>query len=67
MKSVNRGALLGMLAGLAAGIAYATVRAPDGEDMYGAGIFLLGGGVGALAGKHHAKGKEKGALIYSAK
>ena len=67
MKSLNRGALLGMLGGLAAGVAYSSTREVNGEKMPGPWIFLLGGGLGALAGKRHAKGKDKGALIYSAK
>ena len=67
MKSLNRGALFGMLVGLAAGVAYATVREPEGQETPGFGIFLLGSGVGLLAGKHNANGKDKGALIYSAK
>jgi hypothetical protein len=67
MKSLNRGALLGMLGGLAAGIGYSIVRPPENESMPGYGIFFLGSGIGMLAGLHHSKGKDKGALIYSAK
>ena len=67
MKSLNRGALLGMLGGLAAGIGYSILRPPKDESMPGYGIFFLGSGIGVLAGLHHAKGKDKGALIYSAR
>jgi len=67
MKTMNRAALLGMLGGLAAGVGYSIVRPPEDESMPGYGIFFLGSGIGLLAGRHHAKGKDKGALIYSAK
>lgn len=67
MKSLNRGALLGLLGGLAAGVGYSVVHPPEDESMPGFGIFFLGCGIGMLAGRHHAKGKDKGALIYSAK
>jgi hypothetical protein len=66
-KSMNRGALYGMLAGLAAGFAVALVREPEGQEMPGVATFLAGGGIGIWAGSRHAKGKDKGPLIYSAK
>lgn len=66
-KSRNRGALYGMLLGLAAGVAVATVQKPESEAMPGVSVFLAGGLIGMRVGKEHAKGKDKGPLIYSAK
>jgi len=66
-KSLNRGALFGLLGGLASGMAYATVRDTNGQSNPGVMFLLIGGGIGTLAGRYHAKGKDKGALIYSAK
>ncbi len=66
-KSLNRGALYGMLIGLGAGIALATAYPPENERMPWVGTFFAGGGIGAWAGSRHAKGKNLGPLIYSAK
>lgn len=66
-KSRNRGALYGMLLGLAAGVAVSTLQDPESEAMPGVGAFFAGGLIGIWAGNKHAKGKGKGALIYSAK
>jgi hypothetical protein len=67
MKSLNRGALYGMLIGLGAGIALATAYPPENEEMPWVGTFFAGGGIGAWTGSRHARGKNKGPLIYSAK
>lgn len=66
-KSRNRGALYGMLLGLAAGVAVSTLHDPDSEAMPGVGAFFGGGLLGVWVGNQHAKGKDKGPLIYSAK
>ncbi|HEX6126762.1 MAG TPA: hypothetical protein VFZ23_15425 [Pyrinomonadaceae bacterium] len=66
-KIMNRGALYGMLLGLAAGVAVSTVQEPESEAMPGTGAFIAGGLIGMWAGHKHAKGKDKGPLIYSAK
>ena len=66
-KSMNRGALYGMLIGLASGVALATAFPPENEEMPYVGTFLAGGGIGTWAGMRHGKGRDKGPLIYSAK
>jgi hypothetical protein len=66
-KSMNRGALYGMLGGLASGIALATLHPPENEEMPWVGTFFAGIGIGTLAGIRHGKGKDKGPMIYSAR
>lgn len=66
-KSLNRGALYGMIAGLVVGVAIGSVHEPEGQETPGLGAFLAGSAIGVWAGSRHAKGKDKGALIYSAR
>jgi hypothetical protein len=66
-KIRNRGALYGALLGLAGAVAVSIVQKPESEAMPGGGVFLAGGLIGMWVGNRHAKGKDKGPLIYSAK
>jgi len=67
-EGLKRGAALGMLGGLATSITYATVVKSDIiEDRPGFLFVWIGLGIGAVVGRIHAKGKDKGALVYSAK
>ena len=65
-KSMNRGALYGMLAGLGTAVAVSTMTA-DSDQTPGWPIFLGGGLAGMWLGKKHGAGKDKGPLIYSAR
>jgi hypothetical protein len=65
-KSMNRGALYGMLAGLGTTVAVGTLTA-DSDRTPGWPIFLAGGLGGMWFGKKHGEGKDKGPLIYSAR
>ena len=67
MKHMNRGALVGGLLGLAAGIAVSVAMGPDTEAMPGLPVMLAGGAAGTWVGSRNAKGKDKGPLVYSAK
>jgi len=67
MKHMNRGALVGGLLGLAAGIAVSIAMSPESEAMPGLPIMLAGGAAGGWFGSQRAKGKDKGPLVYSAK
>lgn len=66
-KSMNRGALVGGLLGLAAGVAVAYATPSNSEAMHGGAVFLAGGLLGGYAGRKRADGKDRGALIYSEK
>jgi hypothetical protein len=63
-KSMNRGALIGMIGG--AVTASLIAGEPEGQEMPGLGGLLIGGLAGTWFGKQRAKGKKRGALIYSA-
>jgi len=67
MKHMNRGALVGGLLGLAAGIAVSVAMGPDTEAMPGLPVMLAGGAAGGWVGSRRANGKDKGSLVYSAK
>ena len=67
MKGANRGALIGGLLGLGAGIAVSSAIPLESEAMPGPAIFLAGGLLGGLVGAKRGGGKGKGALIYSEK
>ena len=67
MKGANRGALIGGLLGLAAGVAVSYAIPTDSEAMPGGAVFLAGGLVGGLVGAKRGGGKTKGALVYSEK
>ena len=66
-KALNRGALLGMLGGLGAGVLLTASRPPKGEEMPGVGVFFAGLGLGTWAGHRYGKGRDKGPLLYSAR
>ena len=66
-KALNRGALLGMLGGLGAGVLFTAAVPPKGEEMPGVGVFFAGMGLGTWVGHSYGKGKNKGPLLYSAR
>jgi hypothetical protein len=66
MKSANRGALIGGLIGLAAGMALEAAYPTNAQGSSRAlGPFLLGGLGGGWLGKSSARRLKKGELIYS--
>lgn len=66
MKHANRGALIGMIGGLVAGVALSATQSSDSESMPYVGTFIAGGLLGGWIGAKHGGGKQKGSLIYSA-
>jgi len=67
MKSMNRGALIGMGAGVIAAIAVTGLQEQEGGSHRGTVVFLASGLLGGLLGAKHGSGTDKGPLIYAAR
>lgn len=65
-REKNRGAGLGLLAGVGAAFLREVISPSEGQDISSVGFLALGGGLGILYGKQRATGFRKGATIYSA-